>query len=243
MKKNISSTVYKILSKIDGKIYIGRTVNYSKRINSHLSRLKRKVHENYHLQRAWDKYGKDNFLIEIIESTLTKDEAIQRETYWINYYKAYDDTFGYNIVREDGNNRILSEKTRQLISENHADFRGEKGPFYGRKHTEESKRLIGEAKKGEKHPFYGKKRLEHSDNMRGSGNPFYGKGHSENTKTKISRAKTTFSSEKVSKALNLLKEGLSQKEIAINIGCSRAAICRLLNGKIKIFGDVIDSGL
>ena len=37
-----------------------------------------------------------------------------------------------------------TEKTRQKMRENHADFNGEKHPMYGRKHTEESRKKMGE---------------------------------------------------------------------------------------------------
>ena len=42
----------------------------------------------------------------------------------------------------------LSEETRRKISENHCDCSGEKGPFYGKHHSEESKRKMSLAKKG-----------------------------------------------------------------------------------------------
>ena len=45
-------------------------------------------------------------------------------------------------------------------------FSGENNPFYGKRHTEESKRKISEARKGkasgENHPFYGKHHTEES---------------------------------------------------------------------------------
>ena len=41
----------------------------------------------------------------------------------------------------------LSEETRRKISENHCDCSGEKGPFYGKHHSEESKRKMSESKK------------------------------------------------------------------------------------------------
>lgn len=55
---------------------------------------------------------------------------------------------------------------------------GELAPFYGRQHTEETKRRISESLSGEKNGMYGKK---------GS---FTGKSHTEETKRKISESKT-----------------------------------------------------
>ena len=49
-------------------------------------------------------------------------------------------------------------------------MKGEKNPFYGRHHTEETKKKLSEANKG--------KQL-------GKDNPFYGKTHSEESKKRI----------------------------------------------------------
>jgi hypothetical protein len=68
---------------------------------------------------------------------------------------------------------------------------GENNPFYGKKHTEESKRKMGGAVKdysGDKNPFYGKKhkaesiermKKSMSEVMSGEKNPFYGKAHTQ----------------------------------------------------------------
>jgi len=44
--------------------------------------------------------------------------------------------------RESNLGKIRSEEARKKMSENHADFRGEKNPFYGKKHSEETKKKI-----------------------------------------------------------------------------------------------------
>jgi len=41
-----------------------------------------------------------------------------------------------------------SEETRKKIKENHADITGEKNPFYGKHHTNETKEKIGKGRKG-----------------------------------------------------------------------------------------------
>lgn len=46
--------------------------------------------------------------------------------------------------------RTLSEETRKKISEHHADFAGEKHPFYGKHHSEETYKKMSEAKKDRK---------------------------------------------------------------------------------------------
>ena len=105
----------------------------------------------------------------------------------------------------------LSEETRRKISENHCDCSGEKGPFYGKHHSEESKRKMSLAKKGkpahnkgvpmsEEHKKKlsdknkGKKLSEEtkqkmSEAQSGEKNAMFGKTHSEESKRKMSLAK------------------------------------------------------
>ena len=46
--------------------------------------------------------------------------------------------------KENNNNQL----TKKKYGENHANFKGENHPFYGKHHTEETKRKMSEAKKG-----------------------------------------------------------------------------------------------
>ena len=49
------------------------------------------------------------------------------------------------VTNEENNNNPLTKKKR---NENYANFKGENHPFYGKHHTEETKRKMSEAKKG-----------------------------------------------------------------------------------------------
>ena len=57
---------------------------------------------------------------------------------------------------------------------------GKNHPFFGKHHSEETKRKMSEAQKGESNPMYGRA---------GNKNPFFGKHHSEESRKKISEAK------------------------------------------------------
>lgn len=85
--------IYKITNIINNKCYIGQTKNYTKRFNGHRNRLNKNEHENPYLQYAWNKYGAENFIFEIIELTENYNE---REKYWIKYFNSNVD--GYNIL-------------------------------------------------------------------------------------------------------------------------------------------------
>lgn len=67
----------------------------------------------------------------------------------------------------------------------------------GKKHSDESKKKISEAKKGEKHPLFGKHLSEEtkrkmSEAQRGEKNHLFGKKLSDETKKKISEARKRY---------------------------------------------------
>jgi len=51
------SGVYEIRNKINGKCYIGSSINMSKRLKEHKNALRLGIHSNPHLQNAYNKYG------------------------------------------------------------------------------------------------------------------------------------------------------------------------------------------
>ena len=89
------SGIYMIKNMINGKVYIGQAVNIERRWNEHISELNGNRHINTHLQRAWNKYGADNFIFNIVEEC-PKDELNDREIYYIAKYKAHNMKYGYN---------------------------------------------------------------------------------------------------------------------------------------------------
>lgn len=112
MKSN--SGIYKIINIKNGKFYIGSAVNFEKRKRNHFNLLKRNVHDNIHLQRAYNKYGSEYFIFEIIECVEDKNILIEREQYWIDFYGIKNI---YNICSVAGNTfgRRHSEKTKKKI--------------------------------------------------------------------------------------------------------------------------------
>ena len=87
------SGIYQIRNLINNKIYVGSAVNLKKRFNTHLYQLKTNIHENYKLQRDFDKYGEQNFIFEVIEFC-KPDVRYEIEQYWLD--KFYGKEFCYN---------------------------------------------------------------------------------------------------------------------------------------------------
>lgn len=73
--------IYKITNKINGKVYIGKTLNsIQKRWREHLIDSKKRRCEKRPLYSAINKYGEENFEIEQIEEC-SHDILNERECY------------------------------------------------------------------------------------------------------------------------------------------------------------------
>jgi len=110
-----SPGIYKITSIASGKIYIGCASNVRTRINGHLYDLRKEKHSNSYLQKAWSKYGEENFVFEIVEKCNITD-LHAREHYWVNELNCLDRSIGYNLKPTDPNgNSIHSEETKEKL--------------------------------------------------------------------------------------------------------------------------------
>ncbi len=94
--------IYKIENKVNGKIYIGSSKNIENRWKKHKYDLRSNNHHSEHMQNAWNKYGKENFIFKIIEEIRDENILIEREQYWINALKSYNIDIGYNIAYRAG---------------------------------------------------------------------------------------------------------------------------------------------
>lgn len=101
--------IYKIKNNINGKLYIGQSVNIEIRWHNH-----KKSNRPSHLYYAFKKYGVDNFTFSIIcecpESSLDEYEIS-----YIKYYETTDPKKGYNKM-SGGSNGRHSEETKNKIS-------------------------------------------------------------------------------------------------------------------------------
>lgn len=91
--------IYKAVNKTNGKVYVGQTKNsLAYRRDQHIRETRCKTHKNTYFHDAIQKYGEDNFEFSIIDTADTKEEADEKERYWIKYYNSTDKKCGYNLV-------------------------------------------------------------------------------------------------------------------------------------------------
>lgn len=151
-------TVYQHKNKINGKIYIGITmqkpeIRWGKNGNNYKS--------SPHFYSAIQKYGWDNFEHNILFTGLTKEEACLKEQELIKYFNSMNREFGYNST-SGGDVFTMNEETKQKISQ---ALMGNQNGF-GHPCSEEKKKKISEAQKGRKFTEEHKQKLSEAAQKR-----------------------------------------------------------------------------
>lgn len=163
---NENCGIYLLTNIINGKVYVGKSINIKKRFYDHA----KDEYSNYKkhttpITNAIRKYGWNSFDKKIIE-VCDKIFILEKETYWIRQYDALNRNKGYNVCE-------YSNDTT------------------GYKHTKEARLKMSISHKGKKKNFSKeyieilKSRIKAVTGP-GKNNPMYGKKHTEITKNKIS---------------------------------------------------------
>jgi group I intron endonuclease len=207
MKKqdNAIIGIYKITNP-KGKIYIGQSINIEKRKKRYEKHIKH-MSSQPKIYNSILKYGWEQHVFEIIEEC-SIEQLNEKEVYWKQYYlnQTYNrwDMVLFCDLYDNGGGP-LSEATKQKISK---ALLGSQN-MLGKKHTEETKKLMSEKAKGKpksethktnmKKPRSEQAKLNISEGKKGKPSPMKGKSrtykgrispnkgntYNENTKGKI----------------------------------------------------------
>ena len=139
--------IYQLKNTVNGKIYIGQAQNILNRFNDH--RRNRNGHLMYrdcHLYRAIKKYGWDKFEISVLERIDDFNLLNEREIFWIEELNPE-----YNM--RDGGDcargwKHTEEAKRKMSETKSKTYLGENNPFYGKKHSAETREKIRKSKLG-----------------------------------------------------------------------------------------------
>lgn len=186
--------IYRISCLMNQKVYIGQT------IRKLTARYKRDLN-NHHNQKLKDdlkKYGANTFIIEEIDSVTDGYEAGELEKWYIKFYKATDNRYGYNISPGIG---IQSEETKMKIS---LATKGRLPANTGKPSSEETKRKISEGNKNKIVSDETKKRI--SDSHLGNKYSFGIKRSMETRKKQSLSAKGRKMSEETKRKLSEIKK-------------------------------------
>lgn len=132
--------IYKITNLINNKVYIGQSERLTEREREHFYYLGRGEHYNEHLQKAFSKYGKDNFIFEVIEET---DDLDNKELFWLTEHGGLNSDKTYNL--KDPLTKKWSDYTRVKQSNS---MIGDKNPNFGNTWTQEQKNAASKKRKG-----------------------------------------------------------------------------------------------
>jgi group I intron endonuclease len=62
----LNTGIYEIKNTANGKRYVGSAIDFQTRFRTHLNNLRKNKHSNRHLQFAWNKYGEQSFVFNVI---------------------------------------------------------------------------------------------------------------------------------------------------------------------------------
>lgn len=187
----IVSGIYQIINKINKKSYTGSSQDIQKRWKRHRYELTANRHHCIPLQRAWLKYGADNFEFKVLEPA-SKNLFI-KEDKWLAQLKPE-----YNIGAVGGGDNISNHPNLKGIKEKHSiNLKNRwKEPEF---REQQIKRLTGKSNPnwrggstfcecGNRISTYSSQCIECTDRS-GNKNSFFGKRHSDKSKEKIRKAR------------------------------------------------------
>lgn len=140
MKTNLKY-VYYIKCKINDKVYVGETKNYSSRIESHF-RCGEKIdnpRQKYPLYQDILKYGRDSFEFGVLQIAKSED-SINAEEEWIKKLDSFKN--GYNMSHRAHKGGKGYRHTKESLEKIKEHSTGNNNSFYGKAHSDKTKENI-----------------------------------------------------------------------------------------------------
>ena len=227
--------IYILKNEINGKVYIGETMNLRQRVYSY---HKSNIDTPRPILRAINKHGLENFSFEYqYYPDMSKDELLDIEERLIKEHNSLMSGNGYNVCSR-GQNRYSATQSFEARKKRSEIFKG-------RVITEEWRENMSKAKSGENHPMYGKKMSEETkkkmgDSRRGERNGRYGKKTSDDHKNKLMmNRKDRIEVEQYTKSGEFVARYSSIQEAMRQTGIDSGHIGSVCNGKRKSAGNFI----
>ena len=189
------AVIYRITNMANGHYYIGSAESFARREWQHKNELKRNVHKNPRLQAAWNKYGPDMFVFEILEEVAEGRIAFDIENTYLMKCVGQPDCYNVNtdaFVPRLG--VVLSEQAKQNISKaRKGKAAGANHYRYGKTLSEEVRAKIGATQKGKpkapgrKVSEEGRAKIRANIEAGRSHKHWLGRSHTEEAKAKLSK--------------------------------------------------------
>jgi group I intron endonuclease len=184
------AVIYRITNMVNNKYYIGSAESFARREWQHKYNLKRGDHKNPHLQAAWNKYGGDAFVFEILEEIPEGKSAFEVENTYLHVHVGLFECYNVNTDAIGMRTGIpMSEVSKQkMITNRTGKAAGAEHYRYGQTLSSEVRQKIGNTQRGVAKP---ERTEEHRRNLAiaNAGNQnWLGKTHTEESKNKLRRA-------------------------------------------------------
>jgi group I intron endonuclease len=229
--------IYKVTNIVDGKCYIGKTIQtFRKRQYKHMYYATEDL-DNTYFHNAIIKYGEENFKWEVIFECDDPLILNVMETFKIMICHSHKSEGGYNLTwgGEGSYGFKHSEETKKKMREIHK----------GKVLTPDHKRKIGKGNKGK--TCTDETKLKMSLSQRGKNNPMYGKKLSDATKKRIGQSQKgkpkpknrKYSTDVFERCIIKYKAGMEFDEISKDLGVPISTMqywfkkCNLIRRKNK----------
>lgn len=111
--------IYLITNKVNGLIYIGKSINLYNRKSQYNSIINGSIPTRNYNKRFLNhllRFGNE-MIFEVLEFVDYDDELLsERELFWIKYYNSLDKNIGYNLSYNSNTKTVVSDETRNKIS-------------------------------------------------------------------------------------------------------------------------------
>jgi hypothetical protein len=183
------AVIYRITNMANGKYYIGSAESFARREWQHRNDLKRGVHKNPRLQAAWNKYGADMFVFEVLEEVPAGESTFEWENKYLHIHVGLPECYNVNtdaIGMRTG--VVLSDTTKARISGSRVGKHAGPDHYrYGKTVSPEVRAKIGNTQRGvSKPPRSEEHRRRLSEVNKGNQN-WLGKRHSDESRQKMSK--------------------------------------------------------
>lgn len=137
------SGIYKITQVSKDIVYIGQTsMTFIKRYWHHKWKLKDNSHDNKYLQNSWNKYGKHDFIFEVMHIAKENEDLNELEIRFIEEYNSQKNGFNLTTGGQGKNNCPMPEHAKKIVG-----IKNRKHNL-GKKHSEYTKQKMSQSRKG-----------------------------------------------------------------------------------------------
>ena len=147
----MKNVIYKIRNVVNGKFYVGSTVDSRVRFQTHRRNLKKGKHQSPHMQAAWNKYGEDCFKFEIVEIVECSENLLIAEQKWLDEHAGKPHCYNWATdASAPMRGKKHTEKTIALVKANRTAPKGDTHYRFGKKLSDEVRKKIGNTQRGVK---------------------------------------------------------------------------------------------